>query len=159
MIQQLSLTLSFTNYKPNQTKQLNPFLVETAVCEFIIAALHHYSHFASMTLPYFMYFIKYALEFGKVRSKTVRADIQRQAEHISSSPAIISSSLVLTFRSNYDVYCHSFSTQTIDLHIDSARIFGCCTSCHDIPVVPVDLHFPSVRSSECKHVMSCILVE
>jgi hypothetical protein len=72
----------------NQTKQLNPFLVEAAVCEFLIAALQHYSCFASMTLPYFMYFIKSGLDFGKVRSKTVRVDIQRQAEHISSSPAI-----------------------------------------------------------------------
>jgi hypothetical protein len=69
MIQQLSLTLFFTNYKPNQTKQLNPFLVETAVCEFFIAALHHYSCFASMTLPYFTYFIKHALDFGKVKIK------------------------------------------------------------------------------------------
>jgi hypothetical protein len=69
MIQQLSLTLFFTNYKPNKTKQLNLFLVETAVCEFFIAALHHNSCFASMTLPYFIYFIKYALEFGKVKIK------------------------------------------------------------------------------------------
>ena len=67
MIQQLSLTLfSLTT---NQTKQFNPFLVETATCEFTIAALHHYSCFASMTLPYFMYFIKCALDFCKVRIK------------------------------------------------------------------------------------------
>jgi hypothetical protein len=66
-----------------------------------------------MTLPYFIYFMKRALEFGKVRSKTVRADIQRQAEHISSSPVIISSSLVLTFRSNYEACCHSFSTKPL----------------------------------------------
>ena len=37
--------------------------------EFTIAALHHYSCFASMTLPYLMYFIKPALEFGKVKIK------------------------------------------------------------------------------------------
>ena len=48
MIQQLSLTSFFTNNEPN-TKQFNPFLVETATCEFTIAALHHYSCFASMT--------------------------------------------------------------------------------------------------------------
>jgi hypothetical protein len=53
----------------NQTKQLNPFLVETTTCEFTIAALHHYSCFASMTLPYFIYFIKCALEFGKAKIK------------------------------------------------------------------------------------------
>jgi hypothetical protein len=158
MIQQLSLTSFFTNYKPNQTMQLNPFLVETATCEFTIAALQHNSRFASMTLPYYMYFIKYALEFGKVRSKTVRNDIQRQAEHISSSSAIISSSLILAFRSNYEAYCHSFSTRTIDLHVDAARIFGCCMSSLVTLVVPVDLHIMSVRSSECMHVMSCIHV-
>ena len=32
----------------NQTKQFNPFLVETATCEFTIAALYHYSCFASI---------------------------------------------------------------------------------------------------------------
>jgi hypothetical protein len=69
MIQQLSLTSFFTNYKPNKTKQLNPFLVETAVCELFIATLQHYSCFASMPLPYFIYFIKCALEFGKVKIK------------------------------------------------------------------------------------------
>ena len=37
--------------------------------EFTIAALHHYSCFASMTLPYFMYFIQRALDFCKVRIK------------------------------------------------------------------------------------------
>jgi hypothetical protein len=72
MIQQLSLTSFFTNYKPNQTKQLDPFLVETATCEFFIAALHHNSRFASMTLPYFIYFIKYALEFSKVKIKLLK---------------------------------------------------------------------------------------
>ena len=41
----------------------------TATCEFTIAALHHYSCFASMTLPYFIDFIKCALEFGKVKIK------------------------------------------------------------------------------------------
>ena len=72
IIQQLLLTLFFTNYKQNKTKQNktkqnktkqnktkqnktkqnNPFLVETAMCEFTIAALYHYSCFASMTLLY-----------------------------------------------------------------------------------------------------------
>ena len=39
------------------------------MCEFTIAALYHYSCFASMTLPYFIDFIKCALEFGKVKIK------------------------------------------------------------------------------------------
>ena len=38
-------------------------------CEFFIAVLHHYSCFASMTLPYFIYFIKHAFDFCKVRIK------------------------------------------------------------------------------------------
>ena len=91
--------------------------------------------------------------------QTVSVDIQRQVEYVPSSPAIVITShwiASLTFRNNYDTYCPLFSTGTIDLHIDSARIFGCCTSCLVIPVVHVDLHIPSVRSSECKHVMSCI---
>ena len=55
-----------------------------------------------------------------------------------------------TFRSNYETYCHSFSTNNIDLHVDSTRIiFGCCTSSLDILVVPVDLQNLCVRSTEC----------
>jgi hypothetical protein len=50
---------------------LNPFFVETAICKLSIAALQHYSCFASMTLPYFIYFIKHALDFCKVRSKLI----------------------------------------------------------------------------------------
>ena len=59
-------------------------------------------------------------------------------------------------RSNYEAYCHSLSTGTIDLHVDSARIAGYCSSSCVIPVDPVDLHNLCVRSSECKHVMACI---
>ena len=32
--------------------------------------------------------------------------------------------LVLTFRSNYEAYCHSISKRNIDLRVDSARITG-----------------------------------
>jgi hypothetical protein len=98
MIQQLSLTLFFTNYKPNQmkqnkTKQLNPFLVETAVCEFFIAAIQHYSCFASMTLPYYMYFIKYALEISKVKIKLLEMTFKGKQSiflhHQPSSAAVL----------------------------------------------------------------------
>ena len=156
MIQQLSLTSFFTNYKPNQTKQFSPFLVETATCEFTIAALHHYSCFASMTLPYFIDFIKHALEFGKVKIKLLEMTFKgKQSIFPHQQPLHC---LILTFRSNFDAYCHSISTGTIDLHVDSARITGSCASSCVILVVPVDLHIPSVRISECKHVMACICV-
>ena len=152
MIQQLSLTSFFTNY--NQTKQFNPFLVETATCEFTIAALHHYSCSASMTLPYFIDFIKCALEFGKVTIKVLGLTFKgKQSIFPHYQPLHC---LVLTFRSNYDAYCHSISTGTIDLHIDSARIVGCCSSSCVILVDPFDLHNLCVRSSECEHVMACI---
>ena len=53
-----STTLTYlVSLTTNQTKQFNPFLVETATCEFTIAALHHYSCFASMTLLYLILFI------------------------------------------------------------------------------------------------------
>jgi hypothetical protein len=72
---------------------LNPFLVETAVCEFFIAALHHYSCFASMTLPYFMYFIKCALEFGKVKIKLLEMTFKGKQSifphHQPSSAAVL----------------------------------------------------------------------
>ena len=55
------------------------------------------------------------------------------------------------------IYATCFSDGVvIDLHIDSARIVGSCTSSRVTLVVPVDLHNPSVRSSECKHVKACI---
>ena len=137
----------------NQTKQFNPFLVETAVCEFTIAALHHYSCFASMTLPYFIDIIKPALEFSKVKIKLLEMTFKgKQSIFPHHQPLHC---LVLTFRSNYEAYCHSISTGTIDLHVDSARLVGCCSSSCVILVVPVDLHYLCVRSSECKHVMSC----
>ena len=153
MIQQLSLTSFFTNYKPN-TKQFNPFLVETATCEFTIAALYHYSCFASMTLPYFMYFIKRALEFGKVKIKLLEMTFKgKQSIFPHHQPLHC---LVLTFRSNYEAYCHSISTRNIDLRVDSARITGSCASSRVTLVVPVDLCIPCVRRSECKHIMASI---
>jgi hypothetical protein len=103
------------------------------------------------------YFIKRALDVCKVRSKLLGLRFKGM-QNIFSCHQLLHC-LILTFRSKYETYCHSFSTGTVDLHIDSARIFGSCTSCLVIPVVPVDLHIPSVRSSECKHVMSCIHVE
>ena len=73
MIQQLLLTLFFIKSNPNQTPKLipklSPFLVEKVACEFFIAALHHYSCFSSVTLPYFIDFTQRALELCKVRSK------------------------------------------------------------------------------------------
>ena len=119
----------------NQTKQLNPFLVETAACEFTIAALHHYSCFASMTLPYFMYFIKHALEFGKVRIKLLEMTFKGKQNIFHNQQPL--HWLILTFRSNDDACCNSFSASTIDLHVDSARITGSCASSCVILVVPV----------------------
>ena len=99
----LLLTLFFTNYKPN-TKKFNPFLVETATCEFTIAALHHYSCFASMTLPYFIDFIKSALEFGKVKIKLLEMTFKGKQNMFPCQQPL--HCLVLTFRSNYEAYCH-----------------------------------------------------
>ena len=107
-----------------------------------------------MTLPYFMYFIKCTLEFGKVRIKLLEMTFKgKQSIFPHQQPLHC---LVLTFRSNYEAYCHSISTGTIDLHVDSARITGSCASSCVIPVVTVDLQNLCVRSSECKHVMACI---
>ena len=106
------------------------------------------------TLPYFIYFIKRAIDFGKVKIKQLEMIFKgKQSIFPHQQPLLF---LVCTFRSNYDAYCHSLSTGTIDLHVDSARITGCCTSSCVILVVPVDLHIPSVRRSECKHVMASI---
>ena len=106
------------------------------------------------TLPYFIDIIKCALEFGKVKIKLLEMTFKGKQSifpHQQPLPC-----LVLTFRSNYEAYCHSFSTGTIDLHVDSVRIVGSCARNHVTLVVPVDLHIPSVKSSECKHVISCI---
>ena len=133
-----TLTYLFFSLTTNCTKQFNPFLVETAMCEFTIAALHHYSCFASMTLPYFMFFIKHAIEFGKDRIKLLEMTFKgKQSIFLHHQPLHC---LVLTFRSNYEAYCHSISTRNIDLRIDSARIFGYYASSSVTLVVPVDLH-------------------
>ena len=104
-------------------------------------------------------FVKFALDFCKVRIKlpSTHSKASRTcfliSSHCHDQPLHC---LILTFRSNYDAYCHSFSTRNIDLHIDSIRIFGCCPSCLVILVVPVALCILCVRSRECKHIMSCI---
>ena len=124
------------------------------MCEFTIAAVHHYSCFASMTLPYFMYFIKRALEFGKVIIKLLEMTFKgKQSIFPHNQPLHC---LVLTFRSNYEAYCHSISTGTIDLHVDLARITGSCASSLVTLIVPVAVHNLCARGSECKHVMSSI---
>ena len=107
-----------------------------------------------MTLHYFIDFIKCALEFGKVRIKLLEMTFKgKQSIFPHQQPLHC---LVLTFRSNYEAYGHSISTGTIDLHVDSARTFGCGASSCVTLVVPVDLHNLCVRSSKYKHVMACI---
>ena len=101
-----------------------------------------------------MYFIERALEFGKVKIKLLGLTFKgKQSIFPHQQPLHC---LVLTFRSNYDAYCHSISTGTIDLHVDSAKITGCCTSSRVTLVVSVDLCIPCVRRSECKHIMASI---
>ena len=108
--------------------------------------------FASMTLPYFIDFIERALEFGKVKIKLLEMTFKgKQSIFPHQQPLHC---LILTFRSNYEAYCHSLSTRTIDLNVDSARITGSCASSCVTLVVPVAVHNLCVRSSECKHVMS-----
>ena len=107
-----------------------------------------------MTLPYFIDFIKGALEFGKVKIKLLEMAFKGKQNMFPHQLPL--HCLVLTFRSNYEAYCHSLSTRNIDLHVDSARTFGCCSSSCVTLVDPVDLHNLCVRSSKCKHVMSCI---
>ena len=125
-----------------------------ATCEFTIAALYHYSCFASITLPYFMYFIKCALQFGKVKIKLLELTFKGKQNILPNHQPL--HCLVLTFRSNYEAYCHSISTRAIGLNVDSARITGSCASSRVTLVVPVNLHNLCVRSSEYKHVMACI---
>jgi hypothetical protein len=89
-----SLTTNQTSQnQTSQTTQLNHFLDEMATCEFTIAVLQHYSCFASMTLPYFIYFIKRALEFGKVKIKLLEMTFNDKQSifpkhQLLSSPAI-----------------------------------------------------------------------
>ena len=154
MIQQLSLTLFFTNYKPNKTIQSFPcwnsyvWVHHCCITSLFMFCINDF------TLPYFMYFIKCALEFGKVKIKLLEMTFKGNQSIFPHQQPL--HCLILTFRSNYEAYCHSISTGTIDLHVDSARITGSCASSHVTLVVPVDLHIPSVRSSKCKHEMACI---
>ena len=107
---------------------------------------------ATMTWPYFIYFIKCAFDFCKVRIK-----VSSKHSKASRTYFLVNSHchlhalhcLICTLQSNYDAYCHSFSTRNIDLYIDLTRIFGCCTGSLVILVVPIDICIPSVRSTEC----------
>ena len=159
MIQRLLLTLFFIENKTKPTHKHHNWILSLLKWLCVSSSLLHYITihvFASMTWPYFMYFIKHALEFCKVRIKLLGLTFKgKQSIFPHHQPLHC---LVLIFRSNYEAYCHSISTGTIDLHVDSARITGSCASSHVTLVVPVALHIPSVRSSECKHVMSCIHV-
>ena len=153
MIQQLSLTSFFTNYKPNNTIQSFPCWNSCMwVLYFCITSLFMFLHQWNNLILY--YFIQCTLEFCKVWSQLLEMTFKgKQSIFLHQQPLHC---LVLTFRSNYDANCHSISTGTIDLHADSARITGSCASSCVTLVVPVDLHNLCVRSSECKHVMSSI---
>jgi hypothetical protein len=68
-----------------------------------------------------MYFIKCALDFCKVRSKLLGLTFKGKQnmfpnQQPSSLPTITLPHLHL--QSNYEAYCHSFSTGTIDLHMN-----------------------------------------
>ena len=160
MTQRLLLTLFFINNNPIQTPQLSPFLVEMAVCEFFIAALHHYSCLCNNGITLFWSIsLNVLLSSARVRIKlsSTYSKARRTCFLISScSHQQPLHCLIHTFRSNYDEYYHSFSARTIDLHVDATRISSCCVSSLVILVVPVDLCILCVRSSECKQVMSCI---
>ena len=107
----------------------------------------------------FEYFVKSALEFCKVSIKLLGNHSKASRTYFLITSCCHQQplhSLILILQSNYDAYCHSLSTSTIDLHVDSAGILGCQASSLVILVVPVDLCILCVRSSVCKHVMSCI---
>ena len=92
MIQQLLLSSFFIHTKPTQTSQLNPFLVEMDACEFFIAALHHYSCLCSNDITLFWSITLNMLLISARLESNCQVHIQRQAEHISSSPAVVISS-------------------------------------------------------------------
>ena len=140
MIQQLLLSSFFIHTKPTQTSQLNPFLVEMDACEFFIAALHHYSCLCSNDITLFWSITLNMLLISARLESNCQVHIQRQAEHISSSPAVVISSHCIASYSHYKatmMHIVILSTSTIDLHVDSTRIiFGCCASSLVILVVP-----------------------
>ena len=89
MIQQLLLTSFFINNKTNQIQQLSRFLVETPTCEFIIAALHHYSCLCNNGSTLILNILSNLLLSSARLESNCQVHIQRHAEHISSSPAIV----------------------------------------------------------------------
>ena len=70
MIQRLLLTLFFIDNKTKLNTIIESFLVETAVCEFFIAVLHHYSCFCINDITLFYVFhstwkgFNYSVWFG-----------------------------------------------------------------------------------------------
>ena len=163
MMQQLLLTLFFywQQSKPNTIVESFPCWNGCMwVLHCCITSLFMFLHQWQYLMLY--YFIQCALEFYKVRSKLLGLTFKAGRTYF-----LISSHqyhpplhcLILTLTSNYDAYCCSFSTGTIDLYVGSIRIFGCCTSSLvNILVVPVDSSNFCVRGSECKHIMPYIHV-
>ena len=108
-----------------------------------------------------MYFIKCALDFCKVRIKLLKLTLKGKQNMFPHHKQLSSPVIPLPhlhFKATMITYCHSFSTSTIGLHVDSAGVFGCCTISLVILVVPVDLCNLCKRSTECKHIMACICV-
>ena len=86
MIQQLSLTSFFTNYKPNKTIQSFPCWNS---CVWVLhCCITSLFMFFINAITLFYWFHSMCSWFLQGLNQTVRVDIQRQAEHISSSTAI-----------------------------------------------------------------------
>ena len=75
--------------KPNQIPQLSHFLVESSVCEFCIAALHHYSCLCINGITLFWSISLNMLLISARLESNCQVNIQRQADHVSSSPVIV----------------------------------------------------------------------
>ena len=106
-----------------------------------------------------MYFIKCALDFCKVKVKLLgltfkgKQNIFPNQQQLSLPTETLP---LLHYKATMKHIAIHSQQEPLICMLTQQGFVGCCTSCLAILVVPVDLNILSVRSSECKHVMSSI---
>ena len=130
MIQRLLFTLFFINNNPNQTSQLSFFLVETTAIEFFIVDSNHYTCLCiTVNTLFWSILLNVSLSCARLESNC-QVHIQRQAEHVSSSTAVVITSHCIAS------YLHSEATMMpIAIYSQQAQLIFMMTEQGSLAVV------------------------
>ena len=136
MIQRLLLTSIFINENLNLTPQLSLFLVEMTLLEFVIAALHQYSCVCINVRTIILNISLNILLSSARLISNCPVHIQKQAEHVSLSPAVV-------------ITCHCISSylyykatmMPIAIHSQQVPLICTLTQQGSLAVAQVDMSF------------------